>query len=458
MSPTTTFPAHVSRRTSQESSNATVADSNATAELFEKLLAAIETRLPAAAHEVVKPESPPITLRKWHAQYCQMTDLADSTRKNYLAAIGHFERWADGPITVAEAAKCVNEFLEAVSRTSRISARSRRTSIVAMLRRAESSGHCKLPPKIRSIKVPDHSPRAFTVEDLQSLIDHADPLQAAAIRLAFDSGLRRGDLFAVTWADVFKTPTGWQLVRTANKTKRRVVRRLRPATMTALEAIRSKSDPRLLPLDVLVDGGWNNRWHALGRRAGVDTKRMGLQAIRRSGATASKRAGLNASEYLGHSTNSGNLAERFYIDPRQIDEAPQLPPGLGELEDLHELLAKEVRQPARRRRPSNEDDASLSGASLRARLLCRRAPRFYARVMTKRRLYPSDLRKALRVLRLTQRAFAAEIGVSEDWICEVLKRRKPLYYRLDMRVRVALGLGYGPSIESDASPTEGGAV
>jgi hypothetical protein len=107
-----------------------------------------------------------------------------------------------------------------------------------------------------------------------------------------------------------------------------LTRRVRPATQAALELMRDPNDDRLLPMPAGFTA-WRKRWQKLGRLAGVDTKNRGLQAIRRTGATLSKKAGQSAAEYLGHSPRSAGLAERYYLDPALLDDAPQLPPDLN---------------------------------------------------------------------------------------------------------------------------------
>jgi hypothetical protein len=60
----------------------------------------------------------------------------------------------------------------------------------------------------------------------------------------------------------------------------------------------------------------------------LNIPKAGLQMIRRSAASYAQRDGANPAAILGHSPNSGNLAERYYLDPSIADEPPPLPPPI----------------------------------------------------------------------------------------------------------------------------------
>lgn len=197
-----------------------------------------------------------------------------------------------------------------------------------MLRAAQAEGLCRLPPKVRPIRRPEHRPHGWKPAEISTLLAHASPIQRAAIRLGYDTGLRRSDLFSVRWHQVIGRRGDWRIVHTAAKTGRQVVRRIRNETYDELSGLRNPDDDRLLPSDVKYTG-WRRRWHKLGKAAGVDTRRRGMQALRRTGASLTKRDGGSASDYLGHSPNSAGLAARYYIDPELVDDAPPLPPELA---------------------------------------------------------------------------------------------------------------------------------
>lgn len=260
-------------------------------------------------------------LRDWIDRYVTERDLTPRTAEFYRGLVGPFERWAGSTLTLDQAAARLNEYLAYRAGQHRITARSQRGALAVVLRAAERDGLLSL-GRVRPIKVAQHIPRGLTPREIRALVAHATAIQRAAILLACDTALRRGDLFTATWPEVH----GSRLCHVARKTGRLVVRRLRRSTLDSLLAVRLVDDERLVP--VLVGAtGWRKHWRALGQRAGVDVRRRGLQAIRRTAATQAHRAGQSASDLLGHSTPG--LARTWYLDPSQLDDAPPLPPFIA---------------------------------------------------------------------------------------------------------------------------------
>jgi integrase len=268
----------------------------------------------------------PHTLASWILVYTSERDLARRTRLHYVSCVRRYEAWHGHPMALQLACDRINEYLEHLSDgRNRYTAHSQRCGLLTLLNAAAAEGLCHLPRKVRPIRRPEHRPRGWQPEELAALMQHASPIQGAAIRLGYDTGLRRSDLFAVRWPQVIGRRDDWRIVHTASKTGRQVVRRIRNETWEACDSLRNPDDDRLLPSDVKLTG-WRRRWHKLGTIAGIDTKGRGLQALRRTGASLTKRAGANPGEYLGHSPRSGDLASRYYLDPELLDSAPPLPP------------------------------------------------------------------------------------------------------------------------------------
>lgn len=269
-----------------------------------------------------------LLLVDFQSSYCAARDLSPQTEKFYLYGVRALEAWAKHPVTVRFAAEHLNEYLRDLAATkNRYTAGSYRSSLLTLLRAAQAEGLCELPPKVRPIRRPEHRPRGWRADEMGKLLEHASPIQRAAIRLGYDTGLRRGDLFDVRWSQVVGQRDDYRVIHTPSKTGRQITRRIRNETYDDLDALRNPDDDRLLPSEV-KHSAWRKRWHKLGAAAGVDTSRRALQAIRRTGASLTKREGGSAAEYLGHSPQSGDLATRYYIDPELVDEAPPLPPAI----------------------------------------------------------------------------------------------------------------------------------
>lgn len=251
--------------------------------------------------------------------YAAARDIAPVTICQYRCAVNRFAAWLGDVPTVADLAERINPFVAHLSLGNRQTARAYRIALVALLR---STGRMEA---VRRVKVSDLIPRAFTHQELRSLRRHATPRQLAAIDLAYDTGLRRGDLFTVRRSQVDQHCV---LRLVASKTGQRLVRRLRPATLALCEAIAVPGDDRLLPTPYRSWTEWQKGFRRLAKRAGIVVTKPGLQMVRRSAASYVKRAGGNASEFLGHSPASGDLASRFYLDPTLCDEPPPLPPPI----------------------------------------------------------------------------------------------------------------------------------
>ena len=259
--------------------------------------------------------------------YAAAHDIARSTAYLYLCICRSIERFGGPFESLDDVLAIANRYLATKSAENRFTAASHRRALAAMMRWAAETGRIERPVPLRPVKLVDHLPRAFTQDEFRRLLAAASPIETAAIWLAYDTGYRRGDLFRVRWHQVTVGPVP-RIVHIPSKTGRREVRRLRPVTLDSLRKVRAAgNDDRLLPLDVGTTG-WRLRWHRLGRRAGVDTLNRGLQAIRRTGATMAKIAGQSPAEYLGHSPHSRGVAERFYLDPTMLDDAPPLPPEI----------------------------------------------------------------------------------------------------------------------------------
>lgn len=276
-----------------------------------------------------------VQLRFLLREYLSTHDLNASTERAYATVVNVFERWCGSPASVADLASRANDYLRVrldggtvgviPCRGNRHTAQGHRAVIGILLRYAIQRKWLRR-FELRPIKKRAHVPNALLPDELTRMVAHATPMQRAAILLALDTGFRRSDLFAVTWQQTAQRDGGliaWVVTR---KTGKLEVRRLRPETIAALEAVRSPTDNRLLPRKSRNYTVWRRGWIRLGQRAGVNVDKRGLQAVRRCGASLIHAAGNDAKRYLGHS--SDGVAQRYYIDPRIASDIPDLPPPL----------------------------------------------------------------------------------------------------------------------------------
>lgn len=77
---------------------------------------------------------------------------------------------------------------------------------------------------------------------------------------------------------------------------------------------------------------WAKYWRQTRAKAGVEVPRLGLQAVRRTGADriARKNGVAAAVKYLGHSPASGDqVARRFYLSAEALGHEPITPPPIN---------------------------------------------------------------------------------------------------------------------------------
>lgn len=255
-------------------------------------------------------------------------DVSLATTKAWLTSVRALVRWA-GEVTPQEACDKLSEFVAFRSTTgSPYTASFYRRTLVAILRHGEELGLCTLPKKVRRVRIPEHEPIGFTDLEIRLLLSFANPMQRAAILLVRFAALRRGDVFRVRWSQI----GGDGVLRLVmGKSGRRHAVYLPPEVLVACETIRSAGDDRLIPFCSNMSS-WNKQWLRLGRRSGVNVRRRGLQAIRRSAASlvARDHNEVEAAKLLGHANGSGvNVFRKFYRVGQILDKPPATPPSIA---------------------------------------------------------------------------------------------------------------------------------
>lgn len=174
------------------------------------------------------------------------------------------------------------------------------------------------PPRrrlIRPAKVPDLPIDCYSVDEVRLLVAHADDYFAAVIRVGWDSGLRRGDVWRLQRSVIRVDPS----IVIQHKTGRRVLCSFRESTVAAVSVL-----PGPLPLRWRRSKHtWWARWHALVDRSGVG--RGTYKWLRRaSGSHVEAEHPGQGHRKLGH--QSPGVFDRHY-DAR-LGEASFLPPEL----------------------------------------------------------------------------------------------------------------------------------
>lgn len=229
----------------------------------------------------------------------------------------------------------VNEYLRnRLSAVSAITARNERSQLLAIWRFAyESEIVDAMPRGIVKIKPPGKPTRAWTVEQMQSLVQHASrepgilrsgirksEMLQAWILIGYASGARFGDIWRFREDNIDGSVLRW----TQNKTGEPISKTLDEPTLMAVRRVSKHS----------VDGtllGWAcSRGQAMRiMRAFLD--KYGLDGsskwLRRSGAThvEMSQPGFGR-HHCGHKTAS--MVEKHYLDWGQIRRNAPVPPSL----------------------------------------------------------------------------------------------------------------------------------
>lgn len=181
--------------------------------------------------------------------YSLLRDVKPGTLRQYVIAADLLERWAGRPVRLDELdERSVSEWLRDYSaQVKPDTVRSKKAQILALWRAAADDGLAEEPSarRVRRVRVPDKVVEAWTREEVEQLLAAAARLPRRhrcglrrsawfdlAIRVAWDSGLRWGDLVALR-VDAVR-PDGTTVVQ--SKTGKTVTFRLSRGTLEALAA------------------------------------------------------------------------------------------------------------------------------------------------------------------------------------------------------------------------------
>jgi integrase len=193
--------------------------------------------------------SGPATLGAYARDYGLLRDVRPETLRQYQISADLFERWAGGPVRLEELdEQSVSAFLRDYSATAAPpTVRSKRTQILALWRAAADDGLCDPPTRrVRSVRVPRRPVVAWERAEVERLLAACQALPRwhrcglrrsvwwdLAIRVAWDTGLRWGDLVALP---VEAVRADGAVVWSQAKTGSLITCRLQPSTLAALLA------------------------------------------------------------------------------------------------------------------------------------------------------------------------------------------------------------------------------
>jgi integrase len=269
-------------------------------------------------------------LAEYLDRYATTRPVDPGTVRQYSIAVRLLERHAGGPLELEQLQElAVSEWLRELGRTRRpATVRGKRAAVLALWRAAADDGLVDPPRRrVRLAPVPWEPPACWTIEHARQLVRTARRLPRLhpcglrrrewwplAIRLAWDTGLRWGDLVRLRFADVDREVVS--IVQ--SKVRRPHVAKLWPSTMAALEESRARC-----PRDLVVP--WGSSRESFTDQARRLVVKAGVPAgtwkwLRRGGATdvELQEPGRGfASRHLGHRMGT-SVAHLHYIDMRIV--------------------------------------------------------------------------------------------------------------------------------------------
>ena len=267
------------------------------------------------------------------AEYVLVRAIASNSAYQLSRTISLFGEFLKAEPTVQDLTpETVNNFLASLALThSPRTVAGHRINLLGIWRFLAECGACEAPRQIRHCRKPDPMPVAWTLDELRTLLAAAEKAVgtmedgtaksvywSAIIRVAYDSALRRSDLWLIRQDQIRSDGT---IVLRQHKTGFAHHPRLSPKALALIRQI--MHDPPLAWQTSNIRQFYTE-WKRLVRAAGI---RPGcLQQIRRTAATwLAKEHPDQVQRFLGHRSES---MKRHYVDLSIARPLANLPPEL----------------------------------------------------------------------------------------------------------------------------------
>lgn len=263
--------------------------------------------------------------------YAPLQGVSDRTQKLYGMTIKAYGEFLGCEPTIEHLAEVpVARFLQQrLSDRAAATAAKDRAQLRALWEFAARRGIVSDFPTLRTIRVPERVPEAWTIGQMQQLLQSASEASGyvsgvpacdfwpALLLVCFETGERISAVLGLRWDDVTDDAVIFR-AETRKRCTRDIYRGITPTCREHLEAIRR---PRGLVF------AWDRNATDIFRHLGIITKRAGLPCdrrskfhrIRRTTASYAAAAGVDAQKLLDHSSPT---TTRRYLDPR-IVKPPQ---------------------------------------------------------------------------------------------------------------------------------------
>lgn len=260
--------------------------------------------------------------------YSLTRDIKPGTLRQYVIVADLVERWAGRPVRLDELDEpSVSEWLRDYSATVKPhTVRGKKTMLLALWRAASDDGLAQEPSarRVRRVRLPQLVPTAWTKAEVETLLTYVNTLKRKhrcglsraawwdlAVRCAWDSGLRWGDLVALRVDAIAADGT---CTVTQSKTAKITTFRLSPTTLEAIRATVAAC-PRVLVCPWPASGEtFRDQFTLIVQKAGI---RAGTWKWIRRGSGTDVEMQLRGTGHL-HLGNTRAVFDRSYGDPTQL--------------------------------------------------------------------------------------------------------------------------------------------
>ncbi len=280
-----------------------------------------------------------VRLSQAETLYRATRSLSENAAKQVAVQVRLFAKWLgfDPPLKPELAPQLIAWIRHRQKTRSPSTARNSRRHILAIWQHAARLGCCEPPPEIPQVLGLAHDPMAWTIDQMRALLQAARNYPhrmpdgtskgdyfACCLLVAWDTGLRRSDIWRLRKADVREN--GLLLVA-QGKTKQMIFCQFSPGTLkTWNQLAASKRETEAVLAWPFSDDYWADCWRRIARWAGLRP----WKTFARIRAAAASYVELfhpgHAQRFLGHKTPG--LAYRHYVDPRIAGQNPVRPPDL----------------------------------------------------------------------------------------------------------------------------------
>lgn len=263
--------------------------------------------------------------------YVPLKGVSARTQKLYQMTIGSYGEFLGCEPTIEHLAEVpVARFLQQrMAERAAATAAKDRAQLRALWEFAARRGIVDQFPTLRTIRVPERIPEAWTIGQMQQLLQSASEATGcvggvpacdfwpALILVCFETGERISAVLGLRWSDVTDDAVIFR-AETRKRATRDIYRGITPTCREHLEAIRRDRD---------LVFWWDRCPTDIFRHLNIITKRAGLphdrrskfHRIRRTTASYAAAAGVDAQKLLDHASPT---TTRRYLDPR-IVKPPQ---------------------------------------------------------------------------------------------------------------------------------------